>query len=107
MIEAGDENFSLVIMDLIMPNMDGFELLRSVRQSLSTQSLPVIVLTGSANPATSSKCWRPALTISCSSRSRPIGSRLGCGPCCVVRVCGSGRQETRRPVPSGACLGSS
>jgi CheY-like chemotaxis protein len=50
MIEAGDENFSLVIMDLLMPNMDGYELLRSVRQSLSTQSLPVIVLTGSANP---------------------------------------------------------
>ena len=24
-----------------------------------------------------------------------------------VRVCGSGRQETKRPVPSGACLGSS
>ena len=50
MIEAGDENFSLVIMDLFMPGMDGFDLLRSVRQSLSTQSLPVIVLTGSANP---------------------------------------------------------
>ena len=41
MIEAGDENFSLVIMDLFMPGMDGFDLLRSVRQSLSTQSLPV------------------------------------------------------------------
>jgi type II secretory ATPase GspE/PulE/Tfp pilus assembly ATPase PilB-like protein/CheY-like chemotaxis protein len=50
MIEAGDENFSLVIMDLFTPGMDGFALLRSVRQSLSTQSLPVIVLTGSANP---------------------------------------------------------
>ena len=50
MIEAGDENFSLVIMDLFIPGMDGFDLLRSVRQSLSTQSLPVIVLTGSANP---------------------------------------------------------
>ena len=50
MIETGDENFSLVVMDLLMPSMDGFELLRSVRQSLSTQSLPVIVLTGSANP---------------------------------------------------------
>lgn len=50
MIEAGDENFSLVIMDLLMPNLDGYELLRSVRQSLSTQSLPVIVLTGSTNP---------------------------------------------------------
>lgn len=50
MIEAGDENFSLIILDLYMPGMDGFELLRSVRQSLSTQSLPVIIMTGSSNP---------------------------------------------------------
>lgn len=50
MIEDGNENFSLVVMDLFMPEMDGLELLRTVRQSLSTQSLPVIVLTGSSNP---------------------------------------------------------
>ena len=50
MIEAGDEDFSLVMMDLFMPGLDGSELLRSLRQSLSTQSLPVIILTSSANP---------------------------------------------------------
>jgi DNA-binding response OmpR family regulator len=37
-------------MDLFMPGMDGIELLRTLRQSLSTQALPVIVLTSSANP---------------------------------------------------------
>jgi type II secretory ATPase GspE/PulE/Tfp pilus assembly ATPase PilB-like protein/ActR/RegA family two-component response regulator len=50
MIEAGDEDFSLVMMDLYMPGLDGSDLLRSIRQSLSTQSLPVIVLTSSGNP---------------------------------------------------------
>jgi DNA-binding response OmpR family regulator len=50
MLDAGDEAFSFMLMDLYMPGMDGRELLRQVRQSLSTQSLPVIVLTGSANP---------------------------------------------------------
>ncbi len=50
MIEAGDEDFCLVLMDLFMPGTDGHELLRSIRQSLSTQSLPVIVLTSSSNP---------------------------------------------------------
>jgi type II secretory ATPase GspE/PulE/Tfp pilus assembly ATPase PilB-like protein/CheY-like chemotaxis protein len=49
-IEKGDEDYSLVIMDLYMPGMDGTALLRTLRQSLSTQSLPVIVLTSSANP---------------------------------------------------------
>jgi type II secretory ATPase GspE/PulE/Tfp pilus assembly ATPase PilB-like protein/CheY-like chemotaxis protein len=50
MVEKGDEDYSLVIMDLFMPGMDGIELLRTLRQSLSTQALPVIVLTSSANP---------------------------------------------------------
>lgn len=50
MLESGDEDFCLVLMDLFMPEMDGKELLRGLRQSLSTQSLPVIILTSSANP---------------------------------------------------------
>jgi len=50
MLESGDEAFSFVVTDLYMPGVDGHELLRTVRQSLSTQSLPVIVLTSSANP---------------------------------------------------------
>lgn len=45
-----DEAFSFILMDLYMPGLDGKELLRSVRQSLATQSLPVIVLTASTNP---------------------------------------------------------
>jgi type II secretory ATPase GspE/PulE/Tfp pilus assembly ATPase PilB-like protein/ActR/RegA family two-component response regulator len=50
MLAAGDEDFCLVLLDLYMPGMDGKALLRSLRQSLTTQSLPVIVLTSSANP---------------------------------------------------------
>ena len=50
MIEKGDQDFSMVLLDLYMPGVDGLELLRSIRQSLSTQSLPVIVLTSSGNP---------------------------------------------------------
>ena len=50
LLDSGDEMFSMVLMDLYMPGMDGSELLRSIRQSLSTQSLPVVVLTSSGNP---------------------------------------------------------
>ncbi|MDX1495482.1 MAG: ATPase, T2SS/T4P/T4SS family, partial [Longimicrobiales bacterium] len=49
-VESGDEAFSLVLMDLYMPEMDGKELIRVIRQQLSTQALPVVVLTSSANP---------------------------------------------------------
>lgn len=50
LLESGEHDFSLVLMDLYMPGMDGTELLKTIRQSLATQSLPVIVLTSSANP---------------------------------------------------------
>lgn len=49
-LENGDEDVSLVVLDLFMPGLDGIEVLRGIRQSLSTQSLPVIVLTSSSNP---------------------------------------------------------
>jgi type IV pilus assembly protein PilB len=45
-----DEEFSLVILDVYLPDYDGPDLLRGIRRSLTTQSLPVIVVTGSDNP---------------------------------------------------------
>ena len=41
----------LVLLDLKMPRMDGFEVLSAVRQRLGFTQLPVIVLTHSDNPA--------------------------------------------------------
>src|SRR5579862_6656754 len=41
----------LVLLDLKMPRMDGFEVLSVVRQKLGFTRLPVIVLTHSDNPA--------------------------------------------------------
>lgn len=41
----------LVLLDLKMPRMDGFEVLSAVRQRLGFTRLPVIVLTHSDNPA--------------------------------------------------------
>jgi CheY-like chemotaxis protein len=41
----------LVLLDLRMPRMDGFEVLSAVRQRLGLTQLPVVVLTHSDNPA--------------------------------------------------------
>lgn len=61
-IEAGDGEaalellrerggrFSLVVLDLILPGIDGIEVLRRLRQSLETQYLPVLVLTSTTDP---------------------------------------------------------
>jgi type II secretory ATPase GspE/PulE/Tfp pilus assembly ATPase PilB-like protein/CheY-like chemotaxis protein len=49
MLDSGEE-LSLAIVDLYLPEMKGPDLLRSIRRSLATQSLPVIVVTGSSDP---------------------------------------------------------
>ena len=40
---------SLVLLDLFMPGMDGFEFLRRIREDVRFEAIPVIVVTG-ANP---------------------------------------------------------
>jgi type II secretory ATPase GspE/PulE/Tfp pilus assembly ATPase PilB-like protein/FixJ family two-component response regulator len=50
LIKSGEHDFCMVVMDLYMPEVDGKTLLRTIRQSLSTQTLPVIVLTSSTDP---------------------------------------------------------
>jgi type IV pilus assembly protein PilB len=50
LVESGDHDFCMVVLDLKMPEVHGMELLRSIRRSLSTQTLPVVVLTSSQDP---------------------------------------------------------
>src|ERR1051325_7469897 len=45
---AARDNPRLVIMDAMMPNMDGFTALRQLKQDPATRGIPVIMLT--ANP---------------------------------------------------------
>jgi signal transduction histidine kinase/ActR/RegA family two-component response regulator len=44
-IQADPSRISLIITDLMMPEMDGFELLENIKKQVSTADLPVIVLT--------------------------------------------------------------
>lgn len=41
-----EEQIDLVLLDLMMPDMDGFEVLEAMRQRPSTRDIPVIVVTG-------------------------------------------------------------
>ena len=42
----GKRKFSVVITDLEMPNMDGFELIAAIQGSMDTEDIPVIAITG-------------------------------------------------------------
>ena len=44
-----DQDFSLVVLDLAMPGMDGREVLRQIRGSVDTAALPVLIRTGTGS----------------------------------------------------------
>ena len=48
---AAKEAPSLILLDLDMPDMDGFEVLRHLKESSKTRDIPVIVLSGLHSPA--------------------------------------------------------
>ena len=48
---AGPDRFDLVTLDLQMEKMHGLDVLKRIRSRLATATLPVIVATGSDDPA--------------------------------------------------------
>ncbi len=42
---ASTEKFSLILLDVVMPGMDGFTLLKKLQEEIITQSVPVILIT--------------------------------------------------------------
>jgi two-component system alkaline phosphatase synthesis response regulator PhoP len=52
------ENPDLVVLDVMMPYMDGFEVLQQLRKNPSTRELPVIMLTAKAQDADVFRGWQ-------------------------------------------------
>ena len=42
---ASREEYSLILLDVVMPGMDGFTLLKTLQEEIVTQSIPVILIT--------------------------------------------------------------
>lgn len=53
-----DENPDLVVLDVMMPYMDGFEVLQNLRRNPSTRDIPVIMLTAKAQDADVFRGWQ-------------------------------------------------
>lgn len=52
------ENPDLVVLDVMMPYMDGFEVLQTIRKNPDTRELPVIMLTAKAQDADVFRGWQ-------------------------------------------------
>lgn len=48
--EPNPVTFSLIVLDVMMPEMNGFDVLTRIRLQPRTQGVPVIMLTGEARP---------------------------------------------------------
>jgi DNA-binding response OmpR family regulator len=53
-----DENPDLVILDIMMPRMDGWEVLRRIRKRDAYEHIPVVVLTARTNDADIIQGWQ-------------------------------------------------
>lgn len=53
-----DERPDMVVLDVMMPYMDGFEVLQQLRKNPSTRDLPVIMLTAKAQDADVFRGWQ-------------------------------------------------
>lgn len=52
----------LLVLDVMMPGLDGFELLRAIREDPRTQTLPVVMLSARAGRARAPRAWTSAPT---------------------------------------------
>lgn len=100
-------NPDIVLLDVVMPKMSGYEVCRAIRANEATQLLPVVMVTRSIRRRSGSRESRRAPTISSRSRSTSRSCSRGCDRCFAFAP-SIGRWRTRpRSSPNGTSGSSS
>jgi CheY-like chemotaxis protein len=72
---AHEHQPALILMDIQMPEMDGLEAIRSIRQQAGMAAIPIIALTALAMPGDRERCLAAGATLYI---SKPISLRYLC-----------------------------
>jgi len=56
-----NERFDIVLMDLLMDNLDGFEATRTLREKYGAKKIPIIALTATASGDIKEKCFKAGM----------------------------------------------
>jgi len=67
---AGSTDFTVVVLDLNLPDIDGFEILRRLKEDPITRKIPVIVLTTTDNPSDVDRCYALGCNV---FMTKPVG----------------------------------
>lgn len=86
-------DFDLVLLDIVMPGMDGYDVCRRIRSEPSTAFLPVVMITASGDKRRR-ELSSPGLTISSTSPSTRAS-------CWRVSPVGSDQEVPRHHYPPG------
>ena len=55
LLQKYGNSISLILLDILMPEMDGFEVMKEIRANQAWADIPVIFLTGDVSPQTCAK----------------------------------------------------
>ena len=72
-LKAGEYEFAVVLLDIIMPGMDGFEVMENMRSDSRTKDIPVIMISTEDNNSTIRKAYDLGVA---DYISRPFDSRI-------------------------------